>query len=190
MFETIPSLLSLIDRAISLAKQRDSRNQAFFKEIVEPVFIDAEKISNNYNLVFNRLLSALRDPKQDLKAACERFSQDRIELKTVRDKVVQVVLRYHQSVDPLSKNDQLTRFMDSVIGLIASQHSEDSRTYFIEREITELMRSSPIIVRVFKAKKLNAIAEQVNTVRKQAEEHWQETATAYAQLKLKYTQPS
>ena len=57
--EVVSGLLLLIDRGISLIKQREMRNQAIVKEIIDPIFGDLQSVHNDYNLLFQKLIDGI-----------------------------------------------------------------------------------------------------------------------------------
>ena len=80
MIEVVQGLLVAIGRAIAWLKQRDERPKLLFNEVIEPLF-DTEKVPSNYNVIFQRLLSAISNNDEEaILSAVSKFREDRMEL--------------------------------------------------------------------------------------------------------------
>jgi hypothetical protein len=87
--ELILGILLGIDKAVTLLKARRVRRQTLFKEVVEPIFAETEKIMANYDLIFNKLLMAIeKGDEESIRSGTVVFVEDRMQLKAVRTKAV------------------------------------------------------------------------------------------------------
>lgn len=105
-------LEKLIDRALSLIREREARGVTFFREVVDPIHKVFEQFKDEHIATFKGVLAILHDPHQDAEAAYrlvsdnERFESaswfffERLEeLKVeLRNKVSEPYSEYIQSI--------------------------------------------------------------------------------------------
>ena len=190
-------------------KNRRTRRESLFKEVIEPIFSETEKIMANYHVIFTKLDIALRSGDEaTIRAAAVVFAADRMEMRAVRAKVdsfSEAAKLYAQEHSPerddgmlKSEMDSFKGFLEAALGVITNRldHGTASsvalsrlRSYLDEEADND---KAPMGQRFgFRRQReqhercqllVSSIAELLD----RAEHSWKRTCTLYEQLKLSY----
>jgi hypothetical protein len=137
----VTPLLQIVDRLISLVKERRAVDRDIFVQLIEPLFARFEPAAENYILVFERLGKDAADSETDeaLVRAFKRFRQDRIEFHPTRQAVTALAHEYSES----KVNRDLSSFFRDLEGFFYNVGSEESMSRQIEDQLMHLMHSRP-----------------------------------------------
>ncbi len=193
----ISGVLLIIDKAIGLLKAREVRRETLFKEVIEPMFLDTEKIMNNYNKIFHRLLQAIETGNEKkIRAAALAFIEDRMEMKAARDKLFRFAdaalglprnasedMRQNAFSEPPREIDQFREFMISAIQVAFNQQQQRQSWSSGSAEVLRRYLTDP------SGSKLNAesLAKNVRHAHEDSQRAWVGTCALYAHLKLSYS---
>jgi hypothetical protein len=77
--ESLSAALLIIEKATTALKNRRTRRETLFKEVIELIFSETEKIAANYHVIFTKLDIALRSGDEiTIRAAAAVFAADRM----------------------------------------------------------------------------------------------------------------
>ena len=83
--DMIDSALKLIDRLLQLVKVREDNRAKRFKNIIEPMYQDAQSIMDDYNALFKELITKL-ETEEDVAPIIQWLETRRLEMVPVRIK--------------------------------------------------------------------------------------------------------
>ncbi len=165
---TVDLFLSVIDKTISLVTLRAEAKRRMFKETVEPVFDSLKPVVDQYLKFFRKASSVIKNASdEDLQGAIKDLHTFRNENWTVRVGVES----YARSLKKISDRP-IVEFADSVLRLFGA--TKETPRFSQQRDSIELLDRvlDGKVDRVFAAKDLDTIIEQI-------EQHWIEVAERY-----------
>jgi hypothetical protein len=201
--EVVSSLLLLIDRGISLIKQRETRNQAIVKEIIEPMFGDLQGVHNDYILLFQKLIDGISNERSEekVRAAARTFSQERVQYLALRQKLRVLAESYKSS---LGRDPLLNEFF-SAVTYVVGLPGQMSISLILEVLLHSVLQQEGAFVSdadlsvarldtvppslILAPDSMNRIIRNAIEMQRRTEQSWEQACEHYAAIKVSYSVP-
>lgn len=182
--------VSIIDRLIQLATVRERNRERFFKNFVEPLYTDGEKIAQDYMALLTDLIHLIADA-QDARKIIEWLETRRMALKPLRDKVREVIRENPSALKNERGSKELKLLKQGLWGVMrgAASAVEDGHALtgdygFSDHTVLDLLHRARIAMIDQRSREL--LTRRARQQQAAIERAWRDVATAYAALRLAY----
>lgn len=200
------TFLKLIDKIISLVKTREENKAKLFKEVVQPLYEEFEKLVVQYFSFFRSTLNAINDTEldvivKDLKKQRDEYIQARIKIVSMSEAIKEDlgntdILEFCNALKEfffVSKDNQLQSHRSSMLDdpnmqqllMYAQQQDEySSRGSMLLRTLENYIRKK----RLDKSNEipLEDIMYYIEDALTKMEESWSSASSMYAKLRVNY----
>jgi hypothetical protein len=184
--------LSIIDRLIQLINVREKNREKYFKNFIEPLYLDGEQIAKDYMGLLTELAHKIGDAKTGREIA-EWLETRRTTLQPVRDKVRALMENGFMEREDKAPGDALVLFKKGLWGLMKGGVSAVGRGHALTGEYgcgdhTILDLLYPARMLELDDRLRERLARRAQWQREAIERAWRDVTEAYAELRSKYLQ--
>ena len=182
--------VSIVDRLIQLATVRERNREKYFKNFIEPLYVDGEQIAKDYMSLLTELIHRI-EQANDGREIVEWLESRRTTFQPLRVKVRALIQEGFMNREGKDTNTTVGLFKKGLWGLMkgGASAAESGRALtseygFGDHTVLDLLSRARISVLDPRSRGL--LAQQAQRQREAIERAWQDVAAAYAEMRSTY----
>jgi hypothetical protein len=183
--------ISIVDRLIQLATVREKNREKYFKNFIEPLYLDGEQIAKDYMSLLTELIHRIGQAN-DGREIVEWLETKRTALQPLRTKVRALIGEGFMKPRKEPVGDAAALFMKGLwellkggISSIDGGHALTSEYGFGSHTVLDLLQSARV-GSMLTPKAREFLTGQARGQQQALERAWQDVANAYAELRRMY----
>ena len=178
----LDAAIKIIDRLISLVKERQSNNRKVFEDHIEPLFLDMTSIQRDYRSTFDEISERLRHLPIQEELISEIITKKKPQLESLRTKVnaFSVVV---EEVNPSHFPKEAVDFINACAKYFRTSAGRSRDYYGHYSELIDYMNREKILTEN-KEDRMNNFGYKLYLVITQLSDSWNEVTFSYAAARV------